>query len=1073
MARVRIVKKPTAKTGLEVRMQAGLYGTNGNRQFSLPTQIDSQKYSEPDTEVRNTLQSVPRNMANLEAEKGETAVVNIDGFPAHFNIGGKRHSQGGTPLNLPDDSFIFSDTAKMKIKDPEILKQFGMSLKSGGYTPADIAKKYQINKFRKMLADPETDDLQRSTAEMMIANYNEKLAKLALAQESKKGFPQGMPAIAQPYLQAHNIDPAQYIPTQGQEADPNADMGVARYGANVVASWQKAYGGVQYRDGLPMGQHGFDPTTLKGWGAGLLNVLEAPQRAMMYVGTGLFGDKARYEMPSETLKRNYPESSPYLQGALDIVADPFLVTGALKSGARLATKAITEAATEHAIKGTLKNASKYEATRAILTTAGKPVTAKNVAIATKASTAAEKAAAAGKSASKIESATAKAAATERMAQDVKKVGELTGKVGQKVIEKTAQASKYVGEKAKKAIDAMDLTSIGPVTKPLVRTTTSKILNAGYKDENEKLKEEVAKLKQETQNRFVPAGTDPSGAGLFTNTADPSQKYIYAGGKYIPYTKEVADTLGMYKFNAPKEHGGNMGYYNGGGAVVAGGPKEKFTTYEDGSMYNNITKTWVKNADPSWKPKAEAKKEATPAQGKAQGDIKIQKNKPAGLPAGPNAKATVRPYGEDPEVQDFLKTYLTPGAADLYSKEIGYQKKDPKTGHYGVEDITEEDWRKSNKQFLQEHPDFDPKNKKHLGMYEDWYNQNTKDKAYRKALYDAKKKGLSEDEAKKHAEAFSQRVVDQIGFINKPGDVRHKDLMWGKYHRSRKELEFQPDPEQPTPPPQVTIKPGEKQPDAVKEPFVSPGLKPVKGKMNAPWWLQDIIGTAGAFGDLARVKKYEPWQATPQAFLPQATFYDPTRELAANAEQANIASQFHQAFTGPKTGQMAGVQGQAMKNAADIMSRYNNMNVGVANQLEQERAQIMNQASQNRAGLATQLWDKYAIANQQFDNAKNQAREQLRKHVISAVTNRAKTQALNELYPNYYTDPSTGGMLGFHPDFTKLPADKPDLKNPYWEAFQLTGSPENALRYLELQNKGAMGNPYDERRAYMGAQGYGE
>lgn len=238
MARVRIIKKPTAKTGLEVRMQPGLYGTNGNRQFSLPTQIDSQKYSEPDTEVRNTLQPVPRDIANLEAEKGETAVINIDGFPAHFNIGGKRHSQGGTPLNLPDDSFIFSDTAKMKIKDPEILKQFGMSMKSGGYTPADIAKKYQINKFRKMLADPETDDLQRSTAEMMIANYNEKLAKLALAQESKKGFPQGLPAIAMPYIQAHNIDPAQYIPTQGQEFDPNADMGVARYGANVVSSWQ-------------------------------------------------------------------------------------------------------------------------------------------------------------------------------------------------------------------------------------------------------------------------------------------------------------------------------------------------------------------------------------------------------------------------------------------------------------------------------------------------------------------------------------------------------------------------------------------------------------------------------------------------------------------------------------------------------------------------------------------------------------------------------------------------------------------------------------------------------------------
>jgi hypothetical protein len=243
-------------------------------------------------------------------------------------------------------------------------------------------------------------------------------------------------------------------------------------------------------------------------------------------------------------------------------------------------------------------------------------------------------------------------------------------------------------------------------------------------------------------------------------------------------------------------------------------------------------------------------------------------------------------------------------------------------------------------------------------------------------------------------------------------------------------------------------------------------------MNAPWWLQDIIGTAGAFGDMAHVKKYNPWQATPETFLPQATFYDPTRELAANAEQANIASQFHQAFTGPKSGQISQSQGQALENAANIMGRYNNLNVGVANQLEQQRAQIMNQASQNRAGLATQLWDKNTIANQQFDNSKAQAREQLRKHVISAVTNRAKTQALNSLYPNYYTDPSTGGMLGFHPDFTKIPPAQQDFSDPYLKALKLTGDPDRALKYIELQTKGSISNPYDERRGYAGMQGYG-
>lgn len=180
----------------------------------------------------------------------------------------------------------------------------------------------------------------------------------------------------------------------------------------------------------------------------------------------------------------------------------------------------------------------------------------------------------------------------------------------------------------------------------------------------------------------------------------------------------------------------------------------------------------------------------------------------------------------------------------------------------------------------------------------------------------------------------------------------------------------------------------------------------------PWWLQDIIGVAGAAADLARVKRYPPWQATPNVHLPGATFYDPTRELAANAEQANIQTQEAAAFTGPQalSARSAQIQGQALKNAADVMSRYNNLNVGLANQLEQSRAQILNTASQNQANLDTQLWDKYTIMNQQFDNSKAQARQELRKHYINAITNRAKTQALNTLYPNFQVLPETGGYV---------------------------------------------------------------
>jgi hypothetical protein len=149
-------------------------------------------------EVGKTIPEVPREEANIEAEKGETVYADVDGdgMYEHMNIEGKRHTQGGTPLNVPEGSFIFSDTAKMRIKDPEVLKNFGLSASKKGYTPAEIAKKYDINKYKAIVEDPTSDYTQKNTAQMMIKNYQRKLAELALVQEEMKGFPQGIPQMA-------------------------------------------------------------------------------------------------------------------------------------------------------------------------------------------------------------------------------------------------------------------------------------------------------------------------------------------------------------------------------------------------------------------------------------------------------------------------------------------------------------------------------------------------------------------------------------------------------------------------------------------------------------------------------------------------------------------------------------------------------------------------------------------------------------------------------------------------------------------------------------------------------------
>jgi len=169
----------------------------------------------PEIQINRTLKPTSRENATLEAEKGETVITNLqqDGIPEFYKIGGKPHSRGGTPLNLPKSSFIFSKDKKLKIKDPDVLNMFGKTGKAAkkAYTPADLSKKYDINFYREILANPFSDKLQRETAEMMIANYNLKLGALALTQESMKGFDAGIPEVAQPYMEAVGISPDDLI----------------------------------------------------------------------------------------------------------------------------------------------------------------------------------------------------------------------------------------------------------------------------------------------------------------------------------------------------------------------------------------------------------------------------------------------------------------------------------------------------------------------------------------------------------------------------------------------------------------------------------------------------------------------------------------------------------------------------------------------------------------------------------------------------------------------------------------------------------------------------------------------
>lgn len=139
--------------------------------------------------LKAVLSKVKRSEANLEAEGGETVLGEIDGTGKmqHAKVVGKPHSKGGVPLNLPQGTFIFSDNQELAVTDPEVLKYFGVEDKKGkGVTPAEIAKKFEVNKFQNIVDDFQNNNIARGSAQAMLDKNLKNLFSLAALQENMK-----------------------------------------------------------------------------------------------------------------------------------------------------------------------------------------------------------------------------------------------------------------------------------------------------------------------------------------------------------------------------------------------------------------------------------------------------------------------------------------------------------------------------------------------------------------------------------------------------------------------------------------------------------------------------------------------------------------------------------------------------------------------------------------------------------------------------------------------------------------------------------------------------------------------
>ena len=267
--KIRIKKVPE---GFEIRngkiMAKASYGggfvTGDQMDYGLVTTYANNGNGEKKDDVRYSLSSVPREFANIEAEGGETVLsdLNNNGTFGLYNITGPRHSQGGVPMFLPDQSFIFSDTPKMRMK-PDEIAGFGIETKKR-MTPAELSKKFPLNEFIAAAGSPDSDNITERSAELMLDKNMMSLSKLAFGQEMKKGFEDGVPTAAFPFIQSQGQDPVNFAAMMDAQIAQNRAK--AAYGMQIVEDEQPV---------LPKAQTGGDRTDFSGLPQAIQNTIQS------------------------------------------------------------------------------------------------------------------------------------------------------------------------------------------------------------------------------------------------------------------------------------------------------------------------------------------------------------------------------------------------------------------------------------------------------------------------------------------------------------------------------------------------------------------------------------------------------------------------------------------------------------------------------------------------------------------------------------------------------------------------------------------------------------------------------
>ena len=916
--KVRITSLPQAGYGgtQDAKAVNQLYGNSAY----MMNMFNGATEGEPQEEYNKTLTPDPRSVSVLEAEKGETLVRKGTNstIPELFTIGGKRHSEGGTPLGpekATPDSFIFSDTKAMKIKDEDTLKSFGFTAKKGGYTPAAISKKFDLNskELREGLYS-ETDPLRKSTAILMADNYISNLGKLALVQEAKKGFPQGVPEIAKPYMEKVGLDPTQFLPPSPEEGMamamyggiPRAQIGrsVSSVSNNVSADPYRKYPHIHSTSDQLYNQE------IQKYMAAQKADNEAKFNNSSMINPMNWGKAINYGLTGqfENMGDSYAKwnGEDYMAKIMRYGTEPAIMATAAMSGITTPFReAVTPMATEI---GTMFNN----------TLAGNPGLQAGL--------------------SGLKSGLSKIMPALGVATDL--------------------SLPYIEKLAGPAALATLIGVLNSNDQPLTSEQQTELLKRLGADEIDELMQSPVADKVSTDSLTEASKSNPD---IDFNRIQDTIIKVKPSAK----TKTKLDSIrqGMSiddllneKVNSmvnQKAYGGETDKYQAGGEKEF----EEEVFGPDGVKLKRITKGNVVTI--------------LDADGKVLGSKTIENNYRT---INPDRLAELEKRGiklNVPKRYEGKEWGMTPGRQGVREG----------AGSVGTEDWyageNKEDFNKRQARFLRFYPGFDVKKKEDKKLFQTWYNSDIYDQSI--------KSGLNEEEAKKN--------VNEFGFDPESKDPNRLDSMFGHYTWSRPTFNIERKPKTPETP-RGEIETNQLNTNAVKN-------RPIG------FYPQDVLNTVAAVGDLASINRYYPrmTQFTPKTMKP--TYYDPNRELANNAEMANIAAQNMSQFTGPQAfnSRFAETQGRGLANAANVLGKYNNLNVGVANQFEQANTQLMNEAYLKNAMMSNDFYDKTNITNQQYDNSMRQGRRELVDYTNAALTNRFMTDQMNSLYPNFFVEPS--------------------------------------------------------------------